>query len=115
MLLGGLFLYVSYYGCDQSQVQRMLCTENARETNRALFINGLLRFPLVALYCAVGVGIGVYALNNPGFLGQLPATETGPSEPGGTGLHDVQSSCRCGGSGAGGTFRRRHVIAGFGH
>ena len=78
MLLGGLFLYVSYYGCDQSQVQRMLCTENARETNRALFINGLLRFPLVALYCAVGVGIGVYALNNPGFLGQLPATETGP-------------------------------------
>ena len=48
MLLGGLFLYVSYYGCDQSQVQRMLCTENARETNRALFINGLLRFPLVA-------------------------------------------------------------------
>ena len=53
MLLGGLFLYVSYYGCDQSQVQRMLCTENARETNRALFINGLLRFPLVALYLSL--------------------------------------------------------------
>ena len=28
MLLGGLFLYVSYYGCDQSQVQRELSAKN---------------------------------------------------------------------------------------
>ena len=31
MLLGGFFLYVSYYGCDQSQVQRELCARNQDE------------------------------------------------------------------------------------
>jgi SSS family transporter len=72
MLFGGLFLYVSYYGCDQSQVQRTLSTEGIDDTNRALFLNGILRFPLVALYCAVGVGIGVYAVNHPEFLNTLP-------------------------------------------
>ncbi len=72
MLFGGLFLYISYYGCDQSQVQRELCARNVDDANKALFINGLLRFPLVMLYCMVGVGIAVYAQNNPIFLQSLP-------------------------------------------
>ncbi len=72
MLLGGLFLYVSYYGCDQSQVQRQLSSRNIDGTNNALFINGVLRFPLVLLYCLVGVGIAVYVGNNPGFIEALP-------------------------------------------
>ena len=78
MLFGGFFLYVSYYGCDQSQVQRLFSTATIHDTNRALFLNGLLRFPLVALYCAVGVGIGVYALNNPAFLSSLPLSGGNP-------------------------------------
>ena len=49
MLFGGFFLYLSYYGCDQSQVQRTLSTENIDGSNQALFLNGLLRFPLVLL------------------------------------------------------------------
>jgi SSS family solute:Na+ symporter len=73
MLFGGLFLYISYYGCDQSQVQRTLSTNNIDETNKALFLNGLLRFPLVALYCLVGVGIAVFAVNHPSFLSLLPS------------------------------------------
>ena len=72
MLIGGFFLYVSYYGCDQSQVQRSLSTEGIDQTNQALFLNGLLRFPLVALYCLVGVGIAVLAADNPDFLQLLP-------------------------------------------
>ena len=72
MLVGGFFLYVSYYGCDQSQVQRSLSTEGIDQTNQALFLNGLLRFPLVALYCLVGVGIAVLAADNPDFLQLLP-------------------------------------------
>ncbi len=72
MLFGGLFLYVSYYGCDQSQVQRQLSTRDIDTTNKALLINGLLRFPLVMLYCFVGVGIAVYASQNPGFIENLP-------------------------------------------
>lgn len=72
MLIGGSFLYVSYYGCDQSQVQRTLSTRNVDESNQALFLNGLLRFPLVLLYCLVGVGIGAFASQNPDFINSLP-------------------------------------------
>ena len=72
MLLGGLFLYVSYYGCDQSQVQRVLCSSSPEESNRSLFINGLLRFPLVASYCLLGVFMIVFLDQNPGFKASLP-------------------------------------------
>jgi len=75
MLVGGFFLYVSYYGCDQSQVQRSLSTEGIDQTNQALFLNGLLRFPLVALYCLVGVGIAVLAADNPDFLQLIPTND----------------------------------------
>lgn len=72
MLLGGFFLYVSYYGCDQSQVQRELCARNLDEGQQALWLNGVFRFPLVLLYCLVGVGIGVYATNHEAFVESLP-------------------------------------------
>ena len=55
MLFGGLFLYLSYYGCDQSQAQRLLTTPNAKKAQKALMINGVLRFPLVLTYSAVGI------------------------------------------------------------
>ncbi|WGL16956.1 sodium:solute symporter [Microbulbifer bruguierae] len=77
MLLGGLFLYVSYYGCDQSQVQRQLSTRDIDATNNALLINGLLRFPLVLLYCLVGVGIAVFATGHPEFVAALPDSGNG--------------------------------------
>ena len=40
MLIGGFFLYVSYYGCDQSQVQREFCAKNQEEGQKILFLNG---------------------------------------------------------------------------
>jgi SSS family transporter len=55
MLIGGFFLYVSYYGCDQSQSQRLLTTPTSDTARKALFINGLLRFPLVLGYCFLGL------------------------------------------------------------
>jgi SSS family transporter len=78
MLFGGLFLYLAYYGCDQSQVQRILSAKDIDTTNRALLLNGLLRFPLVALYCLVGVGIAVYAAGTPGFVDSLPLQDGMP-------------------------------------
>ena len=78
MLFGGFFLYLSYYGCDQSQVQRTLSTENIDGSNQALFLNGLLRFPLVLLYCLVGVGIAGYAAANPDFINSLPRNGDAP-------------------------------------
>ncbi len=55
MLFGGLFLYLSYYGCDQSQAQRLLTARSDSEARRALLLNGLLRFPMVLTYCAFGL------------------------------------------------------------
>jgi SSS family solute:Na+ symporter len=78
MLIGGLFLYVSYYGCDQSQVQRQLSSRNIDGTNTALFINGVFRFPLVLLYCLVGAGIAVFAQNHPEFIQVLPTRDGAP-------------------------------------
>lgn len=71
MLCGGLFLYLSYYGCDQSQTQRLLTTPSVGGAQRALVINGLLRFPLVLSYCAVGVLLIPFLVTHPDFADRL--------------------------------------------
>jgi SSS family solute:Na+ symporter len=55
MLLGGFFLYLSYYGCDQTQAQRILAAADERAAGKALTAAALIRFPLVATYCLFGV------------------------------------------------------------
>lgn len=77
MLLGGLFLYLSYYGCDQTQAQRELSTRSVDDTRQALFLDGMLRFPLVVSYCFLGVCLGAYAMVHPGFVAGLPLNEHG--------------------------------------
>jgi SSS family transporter len=71
MLIGGFFLYLSYYGCDQSQAQRLLTTASAREAQKALLMNGVLRFVLVLTYCAFGVLLIPFLLSHPEFAQQL--------------------------------------------
>ena len=56
-LLGGLFLYLSYYGVDQSQVQRELSATTEEETRYSLMLNGFARFPLTLLYVAMGMAL----------------------------------------------------------
>jgi SSS family solute:Na+ symporter len=77
MLIGGLFLYTSYYGCDQTQAQRELSSRSVADTNRALFLDGMLRFPLVLSYCFLGICLGAYATVHPEFLNNLPLTKSG--------------------------------------
>ncbi len=57
-LIGGLFLYMSYYGTDQSQVQRALSADSVTATRRALLFNGLARFPLTIAYALLGIALG---------------------------------------------------------
>lgn len=57
-LIGGFFLYASYYGADQSQTQRELSAPTLEDTKRSLVLNGLGRFPLTMLYLAFGIAIG---------------------------------------------------------
>jgi Na+/proline symporter len=73
MVVGGFFLYSSYYGCDQSQAQRMLSAKDLDNVRKGLMFNGLVRFPLVLLYCFMGLLIGTYAMMTPSFAGQIPA------------------------------------------
>jgi SSS family transporter len=76
MLIGGFFLYMSYYGCDQSQAQRLLTARDDRTAERALVLNGLLRFPLVLSYCAFGLLLAGLLQTDPAFAalmeGQRP-------------------------------------------
>ena len=76
MLIGGLFLYIAYYGCDQSQAQRVLAAASPEATRRVLLLNGLLRFPLVLLYCLLGLALAAYAAQQD-FVSLLPLQENG--------------------------------------
>jgi SSS family solute:Na+ symporter len=67
MVLGGFFLYVSYYGFDQSQAQRLLSARDVRAAQRSLLLNGLFRFPLAALYCFLGLLLAAWLVHDPDF------------------------------------------------
>jgi SSS family transporter len=71
MLCGGIFLYVSYYGCDQSQAQRLLTTPTIKQAQKAMVLNGIFRFTLVLTYCSVGVLLIPFLLSHPDFNAQL--------------------------------------------
>lgn len=61
MIFGGIVLYASYYGCDQTQAQRILSAKSQTTVRQILLANGLLRFPMVLLYCIMGLIIGTLA------------------------------------------------------
>jgi len=54
-LIGGLFLALSYFGTDQSQVGRYLTAKNDRESKLGLLINGLVKVPMQFLILMIGV------------------------------------------------------------
>ncbi|TXG36840.1 sodium:solute symporter family transporter [Seonamhaeicola maritimus] len=74
MVIGGFFLYVSYYGCDQTQAQRMLSAKNEKTIRQLLLANGLLRFPVVLIYCVMGLIIGGLVTLAPDFLQDIADT-----------------------------------------
>lgn len=74
MIIGGFFLYVSYYGCDQTQAQRMLSAKNEKTIRQLLLANGLLRFPVVLTYCSMGLIIGSLVTLAPDFLADITTT-----------------------------------------
>ncbi|RMG80991.1 MAG: sodium transporter, partial [Bacteroidetes bacterium] len=73
MLIGGFFLYTSYYGCDQSQAQRSLSGKSLQQVQYALMFNGLARFPVTLAYCFMGLVIGTFAATTPEFMARIPA------------------------------------------
>jgi len=65
-LIGGLFLSLSYFGCDQSQVQRYLTSRSVKEGRQSLFMSAFVKIPLQALILLTGVLMFVFFLFNKG-------------------------------------------------
>jgi SSS family solute:Na+ symporter len=59
-LIGGTFLMLSYFGTDQSQVQRYLAAKSVEEARTSLLISAYWKIPLQALVLLVGVLVFVF-------------------------------------------------------
>ncbi|WP_438973452.1 sodium:solute symporter [Polaribacter sp.] len=59
-VLGGTFLMLSYFGTDQSQVQRYLSGKSLRQSQLGLIFNGLLKVPMQFFILFIGVMVFVF-------------------------------------------------------
>ena len=64
-LVGGLFLMLAYFGCDQSQVQRYLTARSVDEARRSLLLSAYVKIPLQLLILATGVLVFVFYVFQP--------------------------------------------------
>lgn len=61
-LTGGLFLALSYFGTDQSQVQRYLSGKNIKESRLGLMFNAMLKIPMQLFILLTGVLVFIFYL-----------------------------------------------------
>jgi len=61
-MIGGTFLMLSYFGCDQSQVQRYLTAKSVEDGRQSLLMSAYVKIPLQALILMTGVLVFVYYL-----------------------------------------------------
>ncbi len=73
-LIGGTFLALSYFGTDQSQVQRYLSGKNVKEMQMGMIFNGLLKVPMQFFILLVGVMVFVFYQFNPSPLNFIDAS-----------------------------------------
>lgn len=59
-IIGGSFLALSYFGTDQSQVQRYLSGKSLRESQMGLIFNAILKVPLQFFILLIGVMVFVF-------------------------------------------------------
>ena len=65
-LLAGLFLFLSYFGADQSQVGRYLAGASVTESRLGLIFNGLLKIPMQFIILYIGILVFMfYQFNQP--------------------------------------------------
>ena len=75
-LIGGTFLMLSYFGTDQSQVQRYLAAKSVDAARTSLLMSAYWKIPLQALVLLVGVMVFVYYQFSPAPLLYNPAHES---------------------------------------
>ncbi|MEQ1728123.1 MAG: sodium:solute symporter [Vicinamibacterales bacterium] len=59
-LIGGFFLSLSYFGCDQSQVQRYLTAKSIDEGRHSLLMSAFVKIPLQLLVLCTGILVFVF-------------------------------------------------------
>jgi solute:Na+ symporter, SSS family len=90
-IFGGTFLFLSYFGTDQSQVQRYLSGKTLSESRLGLLFNGVIKLPMQFLVLFVGIMMFVFfqfnkspihfnpenlaVIQTPQYQGQLDAME----------------------------------------
>jgi Na+/proline symporter len=65
-VIGGTFLMLSYFGTDQSQVQRYLSGKNVKEIKTGLYFNAVMKIPMQLFILFIGAMVFVfYQLHTP--------------------------------------------------
>lgn len=59
-LVGGFFLMLSYFGCDQSQVQRYITANSVKESRMSLVMTAILKVPMQFFILATGIFLLVF-------------------------------------------------------
>lgn len=59
-MTGAVFLFLSYFGTDQSQVQRYLSGKSLKESRLGLIMNGFLKVPMQFIILFIGAMVFVY-------------------------------------------------------
>ena len=61
-LFGGTFLFLSYFGCDQSQVQRYLTGKSIAQSRLSLLFNAVAKIPMQFFILFIGAMVFVFYL-----------------------------------------------------
>jgi SSS family transporter len=81
-MTGALFLFLSYFGTDQSQVQRYISGRSLKESRLGLMMNGILKVPMQFIILFIGAMVFVfYQFNQPPvFFNQVQLDQLHQSE-----------------------------------
>ena len=81
-LIGGMFLALAYFGCDQSQVQRYLTGKSIAQSRLSLLFNAVAKIPMQFFILLIGTMVfAFYLFNAPPILfhpQKLKAVQTDP-------------------------------------
>jgi len=84
-LIGSTFLFLSYFGCDQSHVQRYLTGKSVSESRIGLLFNAVAKIPMQFFILFIGAMVFVfYLFNSPPMVFQraeLARIQTSPDYP----------------------------------
>ena len=74
-IIGGTFLMMSYFGTDQSQVQRYLSGKSLKEMQLGMIFNGIFKIPMQFFILFIGVMVFVFYQFNPSPINFNPQGE----------------------------------------